>query len=92
MHSICPILWVIQMQTQILLSTKEYKYISLFWGLMDVLPLMSLMKEIKFLLKIQRDTPNVLCGIFQSHQQSIKNLNDKNYHFPKFMMPIIAVQ
>ena len=34
--------------------------------MMDVLPFLSLMKEIEFVLKLQGDTPTVLCSLFKN--------------------------
>ena len=39
---------------------------TLYQGMRDVLPFVSLMKEIEFLLEIQRETPKVLCSIFKN--------------------------
>ena len=47
MYSVCPIIWCINMQTQITLSTMEVDYIALFQSLWDTIIIMQLLKEIK---------------------------------------------
>ena len=39
----------------------------------DVLPFVSLMKEIEFVLELQGDTPKVLCSIFENPVKFYKN-------------------
>ena len=43
----------------------EEEYIALSQSMRDVLPFLSLMKKIEFLLKLQGDTPAVLCSLFE---------------------------
>ena len=42
------------------------EYISLLQAMRDVLPFISLMKEIEFVLELQGDTPKVLFSIFEN--------------------------
>ena len=60
-----PIIWVSWLQTEIGLSTKEAKIIDFSQVMRDVLPFVSLMKEIEFVLKLQGDDPTVLCSLYQ---------------------------
>ena len=55
-----------RIQTEIALSITEAEYISLSQAMRDVLPFVSIMKEIEFVLKLQGDTPAVLCSIFEN--------------------------
>ena len=62
----CPIIWASRIQTEIKLSTTEAEYIDLSQSTRDVSPFMNLMKEIKFIIKLQGYTPTVLCSIFEN--------------------------
>ena len=42
----------------------EAEYIALLKAMRNVLPFVSLMKKIYFVLELQGDTPKVLCSIF----------------------------
>ena len=44
----------------------EVEYITLSQAMRDVFPFVSLMKEIEFVLKIQGDTPTVLCSLLEN--------------------------
>ena len=48
-----------------MLRTTEAEYISLYQAMMDVLPFVSIMKEIEFVLKLQGYIPAVLCSLFE---------------------------
>ena len=52
----CPILWMINLQTENALRNIEAKYIELYQSVSNVLPSVSLMKEIEFTIEIQRDS------------------------------------
>ena len=56
---------MIRLQIEISLSMTEVEYIDLSQVIRDVLPFVSLMEEIQFVLKIQGDTPAVLCSLFE---------------------------
>ena len=59
MNANCPILWVIPLQTEIALSTIEAKYITLSQLLWDVIPLITLLKEINEGLTSSHEDPYV---------------------------------
>ena len=61
-----PIIWASQIQIEISLSTTKAEYIDIFHAMRYVLPLVSLLNEIEFILKFQGDTPTVLCIIFKN--------------------------
>ena len=46
MYANCPILWVSRLQTEIALSTAEAEYITLLQALRDVIPYITLLKEV----------------------------------------------
>ena len=62
----CPIIWVSQIQTEILLSTTEAEYITLNRAIKEVLPFFILMKGIEFVLELQEESPKVLCSILEN--------------------------
>ena len=62
----CPTIWASRLQIEIAISTTEAEYIALSQAIRDVLPFVSIMKEIDFVIKLQADTPTVLCSIFKN--------------------------
>ena len=60
------IIWASRIQTEIALSTAEVEYIDLSQEIRYVLPFVSFMKEIDFVLKLQGETPKVLCSLFKN--------------------------
>ena len=66
MYAKCPIIWEIRLQTVIAFSTTEAEYIALSQVMKDVLPFMSLMKEIYFVLKLGNDVLKVKSSIFEN--------------------------
>ena len=61
----CTIIWTIQFKTKISLSNTEAEYIALSQAMRYALPFVSLMKDIKLVLKLQGYTPTVLCSILE---------------------------
>ena len=57
----CPIIWAIRIKTEIALSITEAEYIALSQAMRGVLTFVSLMKEMFSILKLQGDSPAVLC-------------------------------
>ena len=51
-HDNCPIIWVSRLQTEIAFSNTEAEYIALSHAIRGVLPFVSLMKEIEFVLEL----------------------------------------
>ena len=47
------------------LNTTEAEYTALYKSMRYALPFVSLMKDILFVIKLQRDTPKVLWSIFE---------------------------
>ena len=57
MHMGCPVLWCSKLQTEIYLSITEAEYIALRQAIHDVIPFMTLIKEVSFIFDI--DIPNL---------------------------------
>ena len=64
-YSSCLIIWASRIQTEIVLSTTDAEYIALYQAMRGVLPSVSLMLEIEFVLKLQVDTMMVICILFE---------------------------
>ena len=71
MYANCPIVWLIRIQTEIALSTVEAYCIDLSQAMRDVLPFVSLMKDIELVLKLQ-ETPGQYCAVFSKIQSQFK--------------------
>jgi hypothetical protein len=71
MYAGCPIHWVSKLQTEIALSTAEAEYIALSQSLKEVIPLMSMMKELKETFPIQITIPNFNCTVHEDNQSCI---------------------
>jgi len=59
MYASCPILWVSKLQTEIALSTMKTEYITLSQAMRDLIPFMTLVKDISVILGIQYSIPEV---------------------------------
>jgi hypothetical protein len=94
----CPILWKLQLQTEIALSSMESKYTGLSYSLRDALPVMEFLKEMKKLkFPIRSATPVVHCkvskdnsgeleiGTTHKYRPRTKHLNVKLHHFPDYI-------
>ena len=66
MYDNCPIIWASRLQTEIVFSKIEAKYIAISQAMRDVLPFMSLMKEISFVLELEDDVPKIKSSIFEN--------------------------
>ena len=62
----CPIIRKSRLQSENDLNTIELECIILSQAMRDVLPFVSLMKDIYFLLKIQGETTELLCSLFEN--------------------------
>ena len=71
MYAGCPIHWVSKLQTEIALSTAEAEYIALSQSLREVIPLMSMMKELQSAFPIEIQNPNFNCTVHEDNQSCI---------------------
>jgi len=71
MYANCPILWVSCLQTEIALSTAKAEYIALSQALQDVIPLITLLKEINKVFPIHVRTPTFVCKVHEDNQSCI---------------------
>lgn len=97
MYAGCPIHWVSKLQTEIALSTAEAEYIALSQSLREVIPLMSMMKELKAAFPIEIQIPNFNCTVHEDNQSCIsmatrqkfsprtKHIALKYHHFRSFV-------
>ena len=58
------IIWARRLQKEIALSNTKVEYIALSQTMRDILPIVSLIKYIEFVLKLQGETLEVMCSIF----------------------------
>ena len=56
----CPIIWAIRIQTEIAPSTMEAAYIDQYQATRYVLPIVSFMRDVEFVTKIQGYTLTVM--------------------------------
>jgi hypothetical protein len=69
----CAILWKLQMQTEIALSSTESEYTGLSYALGDAIPIMELLKELKKKKFPVRSTiPNVHCKVFEDNSGALE--------------------
>ena len=71
MYANCPILWVSRLQMEIALSTAKAEYIALSQSLQDVIPLITLLKEINKVFPVQVKTPTFVCKVHKDNQSCI---------------------
>ncbi len=72
MYANCPILWLVShLQTEITLSTAEAEYIALSQALCDVIPLITLLKEINKVFPVHVKTPTFVCKVHEDKQLCI---------------------
>ena len=71
MYANCPILWVSRLQTEIALSTTKAEYIVLSLLLQDVIPLITLLKEINKVFPAHMKTPMFVCKVHEDNQLCI---------------------
>ena len=55
----CPIVWVSKLQTEVALSTTEAEYIALTQAMRDLIPLLGLLEELRPVLSLNNDQPDV---------------------------------
>ena len=68
----CPILWVSKLQSEVALSTTESEYIALSQSLRDVIPLMTLLNELKTVISVSSNEPTIKCTIFEDNNGALE--------------------
>jgi hypothetical protein len=69
----CPVSWASQLQSQIVLSTTEAQYITMSQALCDVIPIMSLLQEIREKnFKVIIIEPYVYCKVFEDNAGALE--------------------
>jgi len=97
MYAGCPLLWCSKLQTEIALSTTEAEYIALSQSLREVIPLMTLLKEIDGVFPIGIQKPKIHCKVWEDNNSCIslakgqkfsprtKHIAIKYHHFRSFV-------
>jgi hypothetical protein len=68
----CPIYWVICLQTEIALSTAKAEYNAMSSALHEVIPLMTLMKELHTIFPVHINKPNFFYKVHEDIQSTIR--------------------
>jgi hypothetical protein len=63
----CPIYWASCLQTEIVLSTAKAEYIAMSSALREVIPLMTLMKELYTIFPVHLNKPNFFCKVHEDN-------------------------
>jgi hypothetical protein len=71
MYASCLILWVGRLQTKIALSTAEAEYIALWQALHNMIPLITLLKEVNEVFLVHVKTPTFVCQVHKDNQSCI---------------------
>ena len=64
----CPIYWVSRLQTEICLSTTEAEYVALSQAMREVIPMISMLRELN--IKVQK--PIIRCTVFEDNNEAIE--------------------
>jgi len=94
----CPIYWKSKLQTELALSTAEAEYIALSMALREVIPLMTMMEELKDSFpQLFLDKPGFFCKVWEDNQACLamatshrfsprtKHIALKYHHFRSFV-------
>ncbi len=72
MYAGCPIFWSSKLQTEIALSTTEAEYIALSSAMREVLPFLTMMREIHDVFPLKERKPNFYCRVWEDNRSCIK--------------------
>ncbi|KAL7515895.1 hypothetical protein ACHAWF_000009, partial [Thalassiosira exigua] len=72
MYTNCPIYWINKLQTEVALSTDETKHMALSQALREVIPLMTVMKELAQVSPILFGKQIFVCTVHEDNQSCIK--------------------
>jgi hypothetical protein len=78
----CPIMWKSKLQTEIALSTMEAEYVALSTALKDLLPIISMVRELWSAVGLQNDViSNLHCKVHEDNAGALvlANLEPKHY-------------
>ena len=75
----CHLVWASRMQTKIVLSTAELKYITMSMAMREVLSLMQLMEEVHKIFKIKRLKPKIHCKVFKDNKSCISMAKHRKF-------------
>jgi len=94
----CPILWALQLQTEIALSSTDSEFISLSTALRTTIPIMELVKELKGQgFDMVSTQPAIHCRVFKDNSGALeiakvtkmcprtKHINVKFHHFRDYV-------
>ena len=93
-YASCPIMWASKLQSQVALSTTEAEYIAMSMALRDVIPVMSLVQEMREKgFQVLCNDPHVYCKVFEDNSGALelarlpkmrprtKHINVSYHHF-----------
>ena len=97
-YGVCPLLWKLQLRTEIPLSSTESEYTGLRYALRDAIPIMELSKELGLQdFRIKSTQANIHCRVFEDNSGAIemaklhtyrlrtKHLNVRVHHFRDYV-------
>ena len=67
----CPLVWCSKLQTEVALLTTEAEYITLSQSLREVIPIMSLLKEVNEIFPLNIPTPEIHCKTWEDNNGCI---------------------
>jgi hypothetical protein len=94
----CPIIWALQLQTEIALSTTEAEFLAMSTTLQNTIPLICLVEERRDKIHLPMQTvPEVFCKVFEDTLGAVelakepkmrprtKHINAKYHHFRQYV-------
>ena len=102
MYENCPVMWCNKLQTENALSTTTTEYIALSQSMREVIPFMTLLKEINIIFPINTKKAQFHCKVFEDNNSCIslatsekfsprtKHIALKYHHFRRFVIDNIV--
>ena len=100
----CPLIWKFQLQTEIALSSMESEYTRLSYALLEAIPLLSLLDELKEQgFPVDQTKATIQCKVFEDNSGAIeiatnhkwrprtKHLNCRLHHFWSYVPHRISI-
>ena len=76
----CPIIWKYQTQTEIALSSTESEYTGLSYALIEAIPMIERLKEMKAnRFKVDSENPKDHCSVFEDNTGALENARTHKY-------------